>query len=340
MHPGYVDTVVVRMDKIGDLALSLPVDRHPVLSGPHVHWFITRGLNAIAARAEPARAATAFARKFSPFEFLRVYAWFRRHRPRTIFLLHNPWWVSMAAWAAGVPERVGRLSQWHSFLFVNLRVRQKRSRADRHESDFNFDLVEWGAVRLGHRPTRDLARLKTSALKLHPVDPQRTLASLNLSPREYRVVHPGMAGSALNWPPEHFAALIERFAAGGPVVITGTKADQKYLAQLDRVKDLPEVRWLVDRLNLDQLFDVLAEARAVVAPSTGVLHLAAALGTRAVGIYSCRGVEHPRRWGPKGPRATYVVASEGGAADEDPMRRISVDEVERLVHQIENEGPR
>ena len=77
----------------------------------------------------------------------------------------------MAAWAAGVPERIGRRSQWHSFLFVNLPIKQKRSRADRHESDFNFDLVEWGAVRLGLRATRDLARLKSRGLTLTPIEP-------------------------------------------------------------------------------------------------------------------------------------------------------------------------
>ena len=37
----------------------------------------------------------------------------------------------IAAWLAGVPERIGRQSQWHSFLFLNIPVRQKRSLADR-----------------------------------------------------------------------------------------------------------------------------------------------------------------------------------------------------------------
>ena len=50
-----------------------------------------------------------------------------------------------------------------------------------------------------------------------------------------------MAGSALNWPPANFAALITDFAADGPVVITGTKSDQKYLGELDRLRDNPNV---------------------------------------------------------------------------------------------------
>jgi len=59
------------------------------------------------------------------------------------------------------------------------------------------------------------------------------------------------------------------------------------------------VRWLVSELTTAELLDVLAQAKSVVAPSTGVLHLAASLGTPALGLYSPRIVEHPRRWAPK-----------------------------------------
>ena len=178
MTPRSIDTVLVRMDKIGDLVLSLPVDQHPACAGAGTHWFVSQGLGLIAAHAAPARRATEFRRAFHPFELWRMVAWLRRHRPRTIFLLHNPWWVSLAAALAGVPERVGRLSQWHSFLFVNVPVRQRRSMADRHEGDFNFDLVEWGTNRLGLRRTSELNRLKGQSLELVADAPAQTLAHL------------------------------------------------------------------------------------------------------------------------------------------------------------------
>src|SRR6476661_10894263 len=107
-----VDIVLVRMDKIGDLVVSLPVDEHPVFGGRRVQWFISKGMGFIADQAAPKRQAVEFKRGFSPFEFFRMVRWLKVHNPQTIVLLHCPWWVSMAAWWAGVPERMGRKSQW------------------------------------------------------------------------------------------------------------------------------------------------------------------------------------------------------------------------------------
>jgi heptosyltransferase I len=337
MACGNVDILLVRMDKLGDLVLSLAVDEHPVFGGRNVHWFISKGLSFVTEQAAPKRQSTEFKRGFSPFEFFRMVGWIKKNRPQTAVLLHNPWWVSMAVWLAGVPERIGRKSQWHSFLFLNIPIRQKRSQADRHESDFNFDLVEWGFNHLGTRRTFNLAGLKKTFLRLMSPNPFGTVDARGLKVRGYRIVHPGMAGSALNWPQENYFELIKRLSQELPVLITGTKMDEKYLKGLHGVKELPNVKWMVDELRPSELLDLLSQARSVIAPSTGVLHLAASLGTPAVGIYSPRKVEHPKRWGPKGLYATYLVPP-AQAADSfapDIMKQITTDQVIKAVHEME-----
>ncbi len=333
-----IDVVLVRMDKIGDLVVSLPVDEHPVFAGQRVHWLVTKGLSFIGEQAAPKRAVTEFRRRFGPGEFFRLVRWFSRNNPRTVVLLHTPWWVSMAAWMAGVPERIGRLSQWHSFLFVNVGVRQSRKASEQHESDYNFDLVEAGFNRLGYRHTSNLKLVKRNYLRLLPPNPFGTVDVRGLRSKEYRVVHPGMGGSALNWPPELFRELIGRLAADSPVVITGTKADHKFLAQIVAVKELPNVKWLVDELKVFELLDLLSQAKSVVAPSTGVLHLAASLGTPVVGIYSPRTVEHPRRWGPKGHLCAVLVppVKDTDMINPDVMREITPDQVYTTVINLES----
>jgi heptosyltransferase I len=333
------DIVLVRMDKIGDLVLTLPVDEHPALQGSHVHWFISSGLGFVTAQASPLRASTEFKRRFSPIEFMRMVTWFRENRPRTVVLLHNPWWVACAAWFAGVPERMGRLSQWHSFLFLNLPIHQKRSASDRHESDFNFDLIEWGFTRLGVRRTENLTKTKNTYLRMTPPHPNLTLSARGLKDGGYRVVHPGMAGSALNWPAEYFGQLIEKLAVELPVVITGTKMDRKYLESLKPLRENSRVIWLVEELKITELLDVLSRAKSVIAPSTGVLHLAASLGTSVIGIYSPRKVEHPRRWGPHGPRVQVLLPTTQELESYPPeiMREITVDQVYQSVKELEGD---
>jgi len=337
-----VDILLVRMDKIGDLVLSMPVDEHPVFAGHRVHWFISKGLGFVSEQTSPKRQATEFKRGFSPFEFLRMVRWLKSSNPRTVVLLHNPWWVSMAVWWAGIQERIGRRSQWHSLLFLNVPVRQKRSASDRHESDFNFDLVEWGFNHLGVRRSSNLSEFKRTFLRLVAPNPFGTVEGRGLKIRGYRIVHPGMAGSALNWPANNFVVLIERLAREAPVLITGTKSDRKYLEGIERVKENGNVRWLVDELKASELLDLLSQAKSVIAPSTGVLHLAASLGTPVVGIYSPRRVEHPRRWGPKGPNTRILVppVQEAENFNPDVMKQITAEQVHQAVLEVERGGAR
>jgi len=332
------DIVLVRMDKIGDLVLTIPVDQHPALQGRPVHWLISAGMGFVTANASPVREATEFKRGFSAGEFLRMLRLLRTKRPQTIILLHNPWWVSFAAWLAGIPERMGRRSQWHSFLFVNIPIHQKRSASDRHESDFNFDLVEWAYNHLGVRRTEGLEVIKKTYLHMQAPHVGETLASKALIAGKYRVVHPGMAGSALNWPSEAFGELIERLSQDMQVVVTGTKMDAKYLSTLEHLRAKPNVRWFVEELKISELLDVLSGAKSVTAPSTGVLHLAASLGTPAIGIYSPRRVEHPRRWGPRGARVGVLLPKSQDVEKISPevMREITVEGVLQLIHELEH----
>ncbi len=333
-----VDIVVIRMDRLGDLVLSLPADEHPAFAGQRVQWFITKGLSFVAEQAAPKRRAIEFLRAFSPLEFSRMVTWLKTHKPTTAVVLHAPWWVNMALFIAGVQHRIGRLSQWHSYLFLNVGVRQKRSKSTQHESDYNFDLIEFGFNRLGVRRYEKMDELKKTYLKLIAPNPQSSIASRGLEEKKYRVVHPGMGGSALNWPMSSYRSLIERLALEHPVVITGTKSDLKILKPLMDIKGTPNIKWLVDQLKPYELLDMLAMAKSVVAPSTGVLHLAASLGTPTIGIYSPRRVEHPTRWGPRGPNIGVVCPKVAVQELFRPsvMEQIHVDEVVDLVRQLES----
>jgi len=125
---------------------------------------------------------------------------------------------------------------------------------------------------------------------------------------DYSVVHPGMGGSALNWPTDHYHTFISELAAKETVVITGTLADTSYLAPLkESLGSHPRMRWLDGQLNGLELLTLLASARTITAPSTGVLHLAASTGRPTLGIFSPVRVQHPQRWGPQGPKTSVVM---------------------------------
>jgi ADP-heptose:LPS heptosyltransferase len=114
-------------------------------------------------------------------------------------------------------------------------------------------------------------------------------------PGPYVVVHPGAAVPARRWPAEHHAEAVRRLVHRGfDVVVTGGR-DERDLTRLvagDSAIDLG------GRTDLTQLAAVLAGADAVVVGNTGAAHLAAAVGTPVVSLFSP--VVDERCWRPYG----------------------------------------
>lgn len=199
--------------------------------------------------------------------------------------------------AARIPCRVGTAFRAYSWLFTH-RVHQHRRGSGRHEVELNLGLLD---------PFGGPGRVRRPWV---PVDPeaQRQARALVGGEKPFVVLHPGSAGSADDWPPEHFAAVGRALVLthGVEVVVTGVASESRLVGQV--TKAVPGARDLAGRTTLPVLAALLAEARAVVAGSTGTLHLAAAVGTPVVGIYPAIGDISPVRWGPCGPDAVILEA--------------------------------
>lgn len=310
--------IFIRIDKIGDLIATLPVDQLSWLTSSQTvsKWVISKGLGLIPKVASPPREFLEIDPKNPKQATKDLIEFLRSEKPDAVVVFYAPWWVSYACWRAGVPLRIARRSQWHSFLFFNRGLRQSRSLAEKHEADYNRELVEYGF----QKPAE-----QTPFLKLEPKTQRHLFEKYELRSGEYFIVHPGMAGSAKNWPQSSYNILIEKLVNAGTVVITGTSGDDPFLTEIrPQWEKNPQVRWLQNKLTMEELMSLLKTARGVVAPSTGVIHLAAAMGTHCVGIYSPVKVHHPVRWGARGPNAISIVPLKD---EPNAMDTIKVNEV-------------
>jgi len=101
-----------------------------------------------------------------------------------------------------------------------------------------------------------------------------------------------------NWSKENYGAvvthLIERYDAN--IVITGANTDLEndYAATLAALGGNP-VRNLVGRTSLKQLMALFSAADVVIAPDSGPVHMATAMGAPVVGLYA---TSNPDRTGP------------------------------------------
>jgi ADP-heptose:LPS heptosyltransferase len=107
------------------------------------------------------------------------------------------------------------------------------------------------------------------------------------------------------WPPENFAAIARRavleFGAG--LVAVGAAADKPLVERLiHHLGGMPIVN-LCGRTSLTQLASIARHCAVFVSNDSGPLHLAAAVGCRVLGVYTCTS---PLKTGPYGARARAV----------------------------------
>jgi ADP-heptose:LPS heptosyltransferase len=125
----------------------------------------------------------------------------------------------------------------------------------------------------------------------------------------YVVVHPGAAVPARAWPAPRAAAAVGALVdAGLRVVVTGTAGERDATATAAGSAALD----LGGRTDLPTLAGVLARAEAVVVGNTGVAHLAAAVGTPVVSLFSP--VVDERAWRPYGVPAVILGRTDTACA--------------------------
>jgi heptosyltransferase-3 len=159
------------------------------------------------------------------------------------------------------------------------------------------------------------------------------------------IIHPKSKGSAKEWGLENFNNLINVLPPQDfRIFITGLK-DEGELIQREAPElfDHPHVTNLTGQLNLEEMISFVGAADGLLACSTGVLHLAAALGKYALGIYAPIKPVHPGRWKPIGPFAAHLVLDKNcNKCGRDPycecIRSISVDQVRNKLFEFNQES--
>lgn len=127
----------------------------------------------------------------------------------------------------------------------------------------------------------------------------------------YVVVHPGASVASRRWSPRGFSTVIDRLvAAGSSVLLTGDARERplnalvrSMTAEPDRVADI------AGRTTIDGLAAVLRRADLLVSNDTGVSHVAAAIGTPSVVVFTDT---DPARWAPLDAALHHPIG--GGSA--------------------------
>lgn len=119
------------------------------------------------------------------------------------------------------------------------------------------------------------------------------LADAGIGAEGYAVVHPGSSDAGRRWPVEDFARVVRVLRDGGlRIVLTGVASEASLTGRLASAAR-GGVLDLAGRTSLGGLAALVEGARLVVANDTGVAHVAAALRTPSVVIFTG---SDPARW--------------------------------------------
>jgi ADP-heptose:LPS heptosyltransferase len=203
-----------------------------------------------------------------------------------------------------IPLRVGSVNGRLQRRWCNHLVHVKRLGWPRHEAQRNHRLL----IPFGVDADATIAELT----RLAALPPAEQTVPADLPGQGFVVLHLFSAGHAREWPIGHWISLVDTLIAAGMfVVLTGSPKESLRLAQAWPPAARPAgVFDAFGRLDLAELGGLLSRAVAVVAASTGPLHLAAALGVPSIGLFVPRKGIDASRWAPLGARAVVLQSRE------------------------------
>ncbi len=219
---------------------------------------------------------------------------FRRESYGTALIMPRTWKSAFAPFLAGIPERVGFFGEGRLILLNDLRFGERK--LPRMVDRCAMLALPRGAEL---RDTWPLPRLKVAAAS---VAAWRNRRGLTDDGRPVVAFAPGAVGPSKRWPGASYAQLASRLLDDGFAVWVLGGPSEKALAA--EIVGQSEARDLTGH-DLREAIFALAAASVAVSNDSGLLHVAAALGTPSIGIF---GPTSPWHWAPLNPLAAVMQA--------------------------------
>ena len=231
----------------------------------------------------------------------------RRHRFDRVWILHGSTRYGIAAWRAGIPER-------HGYGFGGQGLFLNGARLRRSASGNKAIVKATGLLEAAGVPLPD----PLPALPVPGRWRDAVADEYGSLPRPWFSFAVGASEPFKQWGPGRFGGLAVRLnaARGGTVFVLGGAAEQTLFEDIQIRFGWPD--WLVPVIDRPLLFGAaLAEASALaVGNDTGMLNIAAAVGTPSVGLFGGSPVQNDDpRLRPLVPPGAPVVHGEDRMAE-------------------------
>lgn len=296
----YKRILLVRTDRMGDLLLTTPVfkalrEHYPA---SFIAVLVSSATRAIVDGNPYIDEVIAFDKEKKHQGFLatlRLAQQIRRRRFDVVVILHPTLRVHLLCYLAGVRERIGYDRK--APYFLTRTVPHRKQEGTRHESSYNFDLLE----PLGVVTASQEMHMPVDASSERAIQEMLRKNGLETAPRLV-AIHPSASCPSKRWPLDRFGHVIDALVRQekAQIVIVGGPGHEVFGRDLSRLAR-ERVVDLSGQLDLGSLASLFRRCRLVISNDSGPVHLAAAVGTPVISLFGRRQAGlSPRRWGPLG----------------------------------------
>jgi ADP-heptose:LPS heptosyltransferase len=220
-------------------------------------------------------------------------------------------WLSRAATRIGCSELEGHESPSAFFLTHPVRL-DWRAAPERHQTERAMDILAGWVT-----PDADLSHEMTLTA-VERAGAAAFLKSVGADNAPNIALHPGAGKIPNRWPASRFSEAAEILAAefGAKVFVTAGPMDDEPVADMERALSVPVT--VVRRKPIREVAALLAAMDLVISNDTGIMHVAAAVGTPVLSLF---GPTNPLQWAPRGPAHRWLQG-EGGRIEAIGVDRV------------------
>ena len=288
--------LIVRTDRIGDLILTLPLaglikKQYPNSKVSFLVREYTKNLVSNHPFVDEVIVLKESNGNVPLFENVNII---KQKKFDTCIVVYPRFKISLIVFLSGIKNRIGTGYRWYSFLF-NQKVFEHRKNAERHELEYNVNLLEKLGIKNNIAEKNISYDLRVDESSLQNVIKILIDEKYDLQ-KPIIIVHPGSGGSSIDLPVKKFTELVSKLDEDNyQIILTGSRNE---IELCEKIKSSNKVKNLAGRFNLDELTALISKSAMFISNSTGPIHIAAALGKYTVGFYpkivSCS----QQRWGP------------------------------------------
>ncbi len=209
--------------------------------------------------------------------------------------------IASLAKKANIALRIGTSHRWFHWLDCNSLVHFSRKKSDLHEAFLNLKLIEPLDI-----PISEITALDEyfNWLKVEKNFDELDSTKFNL------VFHMKSKGSAAEWSVAQYMALAKLLPDDQfNILVTGTSGEgERIKEECSDIFELNHIKDVTGKFNLEDFISFVGACDGLLACSTGPLHIAAASGIHALGLYPNKRPMHAGRWAPIGKKAEFIEA--------------------------------